>query len=589
MSKEPFTGVFAMLLTSTLAVSVTFLSAPQPVLASGSAGGLSCIGGAVAGLMGGAGAAVLSVPNNSVLEDTTTGGTQVSTLSSCINSLILLPLAQAAIKMFLQNMTGDVINFINGTSNGTGQPSFVPNISVNLQSVGDAVAGPFIDQIAQGAFNSPFGSAIALSLQNNYAQGTDLAGFYAANQCTLNQSSPDINSYLAGNWSQGGVGSWLALTTEPQNNPYMLAQAAQGQLGSLVSQAQANRQQDLLQSGGFLSWCGGGAPAYSPTTSTNGGFTPTQNGFTTSATCFNKDGSPGYVETPGSVIAGYTQKAVVDAGFSQEYAQLISANQIDNALGAIVGDVFSQVMGGVNGLLGASQSSSYGRPALLTQLNTYTPTASMTAGAPTAQAVLSNITNYTNAWETIASAANDAATSATSLANFCTTAVATANSLELPSTSPSTSSLGGSTILSQSSDAKLAAFITSATAEAAAAQTAIQTEINPVITQAQNALNSVAPTQALANKIEAEAGSTTGFSTLGTDIQTLTGMPPLAVDIANAQQNAQALGEAVSSPAHTVSLTVTGGTLVDQMNLISANANSTVLRAVCTLPASLGG
>lgn len=586
MSKKSFTNVLVILLIFTLVVPVVFFSVPQQVSASES--GVSCYGGIIGAISSLFNSAV-SVPNNSSLEDMTTSQSAGATLGSCVNSMILIPMAQAAIKMFLQKMTGDVIKFINGSSNGTGQPSFVQNISVNLQGVGDAVAEPFINQIAQGAFNSPFGSAIAESLQNAYVRGTELSGFYAGNQCTLGQSSPDINSYLAGNWSQGGVGSWLALTTEPQNNPYMLDQAAQDQLGTLVSQAQASRQQDLLQSGGFLSWCGGGAPTYDPNTSTNSGFTPTQNGFTTSATCFNKDGSPGYVETPGSIIAGYAQKAVVDSGFSQEYAQLISANQIDNALGTIVGAIFSQVMGGVNGILGSGAPQSSTRQALLTQLNTYTPdtTSIAVAAASMAQTVLNNIASYTTAWDTIASAANNASTSAASLASFCTTAASAAsNSLELSSSSPPTSSVSSSATVSQNSNSELTTFIASATAEATAAQNAIQTEINPVITQAQNALSSVAPTQALVNKIQAEAGSVAGSSTLGTDIQTLTGMPPTASDIANAQQNAQVFGGATSSPLNTVSLTVTGGTLVDQMNLISTNSNRIRVRAICTLPAS---
>ncbi len=584
MSKKPFTNVLAILLTLTLVVSAVFFSAPQPVLASGA----SCMVGLVSAAAS-AFSSAASVPNNSLTEDVTTNMSAGATLGSCINSIILIPLAQAAIKTLLQSMTARIINFING-SNSTGQPSFVPNIAVNLQAVGDAVAEPFIGEISQGVFNSPFGSAIAESLQNSYVRGTDLAGFYAANQCTLDQSSPDINSYLAGNWSQGGVGSWLALTTESQNNPYMLDQAAQGQLGALVSQAQGNRQQDLLQSGGFLSWCGGGPPTYDPTTSTNSGFTPTSNGFTTSATCFNKDGSPGYVETPGSVISGYAQKAVVDAGFSQEYAQLISANQIDGALSAIVGDIFSQVMGGVNGLLGASQSSSSASPSLSTQLNNYSPDTTSVAAAATAmaQTVSNNVTSYTTAWDTIASAANNASTSAASLASFCTAAANTAStSLEVSSSSPSTAFTSGNPTLSQISNSELMTFIASSTAEANAAQAAIQTEINPVITQAQNALGYVAPTQALVNKIETV--DTTDPSTLGTDTQTLAGMPPLASDVANAQQNAQAFGGATSTPANTVSLTVSGSTLVDQMNLISTNANSATLRAVCTLPASLGG
>jgi len=56
-------------------------------------------------------------------------------------------------------------------------------------------------------------------------------------------------------------------------------------------------------------------------------------------------------------------------------------------------------------------------------------------------------------------------------------------------------------------------------------------------------------------------------------------MPPTMQDIANAEQGTQTFGGATASP--TGSLTVSGGSLVDQMNLISANA--TARKSVCTL------
>ncbi len=582
MNKNFFTGVFAVLFATALVVPTVLFSMPQRA----SAAGESCIAGLLGGATGGAAAAALSVPVNSGVEDVTTSGTEASTFMTCLNQLVLLPAAQAEIKMLLQSMTANVISFING-NNGTGQPSFVPNLSVNLQAVGDAVAGPFIGQIASGVFNSPFGDEIASSLQQNYAQQTSLSGFYQGNQCTLGQSSPDINSYLAGNWSQGGVGSWFTLTTEAQNNPYMLNQSAQNQLGNLVSQAQANRQQDLLQSGGFLSWCGGG-------TSNN---PPAGGGWSPGATCINADGSSGNVETPGSVIAGYAQKAAVDAGFDQEYAQLISANEIDQALGSIVGALISQALGGVNGLLGVSQSPSPGRPTLLTQLNEYQPTGTTanTQASSMAQTILTNITGYTNALETIANAADTASTSAAHLASTCTAAAAAANAATANNTTTTSSAslpTAATNNTTTTSSASLAAFAASATAEAAAAQAAINNEINPVLTQTLTAISSVAPTQALALKVETEAGNSSGSATLGTDAQTLGEMPPSASDISNAQQNAQATGNAVALPrpvypntTPTVSLTVTGGTLVDQMNLISQNANTLASSPVCTMPA----
>ncbi|MHB8710241.1 MAG: hypothetical protein ACYC6X_01650 [Minisyncoccota bacterium] len=567
MTRKPFAAALATLLI--LTASSAFFIAPQKtsaqgvgssVATTGAVGAVRCyLGSKASGIVSGLAGGATSVPvfdAANLAQNTTAAG---STLQSCMYNTILIPVVRAIARGILQQITASTINWING-SNGTGQPSYVPNLSVHLQLVGDSVALPLIAQMAT-AFNSPFGSAIARSLQNHYNHQTSVAGFYAANQCTLPGTPQSQQAFLAGNWSQGGVGSWLALTTT-QSNPYLLSQAAQRQLGSSVNQAQANRRQDLIQSGGFLSWCGASS-ARNVLKDLSG------NPTGTAATCIS-NGVQQAFQTPGSVIAGYTQKAVVGSGIDQ----LVSVQDIDGALSAIVTALIGQVLGGNNGLLGASQPSVSSRP-LTTQLQNYSAgnTTASASAASIAQTTLTNITNYTSAWQTVVNAANTASTSVASLASFCTSA-ATASS-------------------TATSSPQIIAFISAATAQAAAAQAVIPTEITPLITQAQTAINSVASSQAFALKVQAEAASassiTAGTSasavTLVTDTQTLVTMPPSTTDVSNAQQNATVFGGARASPAG--SLTVSGGTPIDQMNLI--NTNATALRSVCVAPAPSGG
>ncbi|MCR4333640.1 MAG: hypothetical protein NUV60_01265 [Patescibacteria group bacterium] len=589
MSTKPFIGVLAGLLMVITVAPAALLVAPQRVSASG----VSCIGG----LLGlgssafGVVTSVAAVPVSNLSIEGSSASAAGSTASSCIYDAILVPLARAAIRAMLQQMTASVINWITGR-NGTGQPSFVTNLSVHLQSVGDATALAFINQTVTG-FNSPFGPAIASSLQSNYLQNTSMAGFFSANMNTLARSSPDVNSYLNGNWSQGGVGSWFALTTQAQNNPYTLYQSAGSQLSSNVAQAQTNRRQDLVQSSGFLSWCGGSTTSASSCTPTASGACPqgcvpnfdtesngcSPSGVSPQAPCTNPDGTPAQAQTPGSIIHDYTQKAVVNSGFEQ----LISSNDLDTALGSIVTALFNQVLGGVNGLLGTSapSSSSSGRSGTVTgQLQTYAAgnTSSSASAVSLAQSTLSNITNYTNAWNTITSAANTASTSLDSLATFCLTAAQDAE------TNPD-SSIG-----------KTPAFVTASTDQAAAAQAAIPASIVPVITQAQSALSSVAATKTFALQVEEEAASassvttanTTAATTLAADIATLAAMPPSATDVAAIQQNAQVFNGAQASPVE--SFNVSGGSLIDRMNLIGANATA-LKDSVCTPmpPTDYGG
>ncbi len=535
MSKKAITSALAVLLTISVAMSAALLVAPQRVHAQSFVG---CIGGLVGSLAGGgssATAATVSVPVNSIVGNVINGGTEATTISGCINDFVIMPLIHAAIRAILQKMTASVVNWING-GNGTNQPSYVQDLQGHLQLVGDISANNFLTQFGVNS-NSPFVAAITSSLRTNYLQNTSSAGFFAANQDTLTQASPNVGAFLAGDWSQGGVGAWLALTTQSQNNPYMLYQAAQSQLGALVATAQDARLNELNWGQGFLSWCG---PAGQST------------GTNPADSCKNADGSPGQTETPGSIIHDYTQQAVVNSGFQQ----LISANDLDSALSAIITALLNQVLGGAGGLLGASQTTN-NTPSLTTQLqnyslpnsttaNTTAATASVTA---TLQAALSQVAIYQSAWQSISTAANAASTAVTTLKNSCTSYAAA-----LPSN-------------------PLAA---AALAEATAAQNAITTEINPVLANVSTSYTTASAMQAMIQQIQNELNSGISYTT---DLQTLQTMPPTNADVTSAVQNAQttAIG-ATATP--TGSLTVSGGSTVDQMNLISANA--TALRAsVC--------
>jgi hypothetical protein len=581
MSKKSFISALAILLTVTFVIPTVFFIAPQRVQAQ--AGAIGCVSGVVAGLATLLTEKVTNVPATSQAGEAGSVVTSGATLGSCVDTTILKPLARLAARIVLQQITASTINWITG-KNGSGQPSFVTNLSVNLQGVGDSVALPFINQAAT-AFNSPFGSAISMALRTNYFQQTSLGGFFKANQSTLPGSLQSQQAFLAGNWSQGGIASWFALTTQTQNNPYTLYQASQSQLGSNVSQAQTNRRQDLIQSQGFLSWCGTTAAAdqtqsqasgsyqscVDQCNNASGGYTAscadscatnfsqsggsiggaTSNGINPGASCTNSDGTPGNIQTPGSVIHDYTQKAVVGAGIDQ----LISAQDLDQALGAIALALVNQVMSG-SGLLGASAPSSSGsRPAITTQLQDYA--ASNASATSLAQSTLAQLATYMSAWQTIATAANIASTNVTALVTYCNAQV------KDPNASPSVIN-----------------------AQVNAAQTALATEIAPILAQAQAALSSVAITKTLALKVQSEAAAmtsataaTTGAAgVLTADTQALAAAPPSVTDVVNAQANATVTGAAVASPSG--SLTVSRGTLVDQTNLISTNA--TTLKSVCT-------
>src|SRR3989344_524183 len=175
------------------------------------------------------------------------------------NTFVLQPLALVLSGNLMKFLTASVVAFVIGKANGTGVPQFVVDVQKSLQTVGDSQALAFFDQFGRNS-NSPFAYSISSSLRNNYLSQTSLAGFWAANMNTLARSSPNVNAYLAGNWSQGGVAAWFALTTQTQNNPYTFYQTSQSQLSGLIGPgvggATGARLAELGWGQGFTSWCG---------------------------------------------------------------------------------------------------------------------------------------------------------------------------------------------------------------------------------------------------------------------------------------------------------------------------------------------
>lgn len=556
MNKNPLIGALAAVLALALIAPAAFFASPLQAQAAG--GGVLGAAGCIGGIMGiGSGAAsvvtgVMGVPVSNLIIQSQTTISAGANATSCINDTILMPLARAVARMILQQITASTINWVTGR-NGTGQPSFVQNLGVHLQLVGDSAALPFITQVATG-FNSPFGPAIASSLRTTYLQRTSMGGFFAANQNTLSQYSPNPSAFLAGNWSQGGVREWFALTTQDQNNPYALNQAARDQMLSTAGEAQTNRRQDLVQSGGFLSWCGADA---TPSASAN-----------PKAPCTNPDGTPAMAQTPGSVILGYTQKTL-GSGLDQ----LVSAQDLDSALGAIATALVNQVLGGSGGLFGASTAPA-GRPSVTNRLQNYTPTnqSASTSGTSIVQSTLDKLSGYTATWDTLRAAANTASTTLADLASFCIAQQQLAPAILAPE---------GDTTQA------LTTFITDSTAQATAARSAITTVAAPVLREAQAAYETASTTRVFALQVQSESlgvstltsATTDAAMTLNTDIQTLSTMPPTVVDVGNVQMDATVTNTASASPAGTLS--VSGGTLIDRLNLITANARA-LKTSVCT-------
>ncbi|MDE1919335.1 MAG: hypothetical protein KGH56_01415 [Patescibacteria group bacterium] len=683
---------------------LALLPAIPAAVAAGVAGGLKVLGfgsgaeGNPADVPKGISACLMSTMQ--LIQESITSTATVTSAAAAvavkINDYVLQPLAFVVSGNLLRLMTQGVIAFVIGKTNGTGVPQFVADIQASLQTVSDAHTLGYFEQFMRNS-QSPWDTSIISELHQQYLNETSLEGFWAANMDTLRYTSPYAFGYLNGNWAQGGVTSWFALTTQFQNNPYMLFQSTRSALASIlgpgVGGALGARLQDITNGNGVVSWCGNaddifglgelpsdpvaqgraasvdqaasnaydqaynaaiaagqnadaaGSAAYdtakaaalaagqselqatqaaidarraaidaaharaanattealaAQTAAKNAAFAQAKAanagntflGVAPGDPCTNKDGTTGTIKTPGSVIVATLNKAL--GGQQDNVVRMGNVGpEINNILANIgvvlqTANLAAQILGGPGstGLLGVNQPYGGNSVSPLRQyanssgnLGVTNSTVVQNTAATFALSgsdVLARVAKYETAVNTIRDAANTASTSVNSLLSYCTAQQQTASST-------------GSSFQTQISNA----------------HNTLTNSIAPILAQTDAAAAIIASTRALVQKIQSEQASITdaAAAAYAVDIQALQDAPPSPTAVANAQRSAirssveQTLPtappsvanfaasqklqiSATSSPA--APLTVSGGTLVDQLDLIAKNA--TALKSSCAAP-----
>lgn len=326
----------------------------------------------------------------------------------------------------LQRMTASVVNWIN--SGFQGSPAFLTNPEGYFLDVADQVTGQFIagngplsalcstfsadirialalqqgGQYGYGRYTCTLGSAVnnfdglqtgvvVAATPNGTTVGDIANGNILRNPNQLNvngvsaeQAGSQINNFVNGNFSIGGWPAFIALSVQPQNNPYGAYLMAQSDLQAQIAARHAAINTDLNRGAGFLSW-------QSCTDITNQ-ITDTENwypeefglseaqgrqiyrsgnqtfvtgqtnlGHSTSVRqTTDKSGNIKYedcqTKTPGSVISGTLQKQLNVPADKLVLVKTIS-DSIDAIMGALVNQMLTQGLASLSGQ-GSGGSSS---------------------------------------------------------------------------------------------------------------------------------------------------------------------------------------------------------------------------------------
>lgn len=331
--------------------------AAQALEAAGIATGIGGAGGAVgAGAALSAASSVLGGPSVSVIDIGThsqlklgftsliglsTSQLGLQTARGTINEFWSC-IARTIAKVALNQITNSVVNWINSGFNGS--PAFVQNPTQFFQQTADVAAGSFIQSSALSFLCSPFQLQIKIAIAQSYAQRN-------ANACTLTQVTSNINNFMNGLFSNsGGWPAFVSFTTMPTNNPYGAFLYASVGLNTATMNAVGQKQQELLQGGGFLSF-----QQKQNCTTTQ---TPPPSSPNKSVQEISTVGGTDYrvcdlvTTTPGHVIAdalGATQNSV--------FTELDVAKSFDEIISALITQLITRVL--QNGLSNVSGAGGY--------------------------------------------------------------------------------------------------------------------------------------------------------------------------------------------------------------------------------------
>lgn len=259
--------------------------------------------------------------------------TSASTNSLWFKENVLDMLAWVFVKNMLSQMTTSIVNWINNGFQGS--PNFVTDLEGFLMNVADETIGSYIEELG-GPLSficSPFQLDVRIALSASYVQSRE--GQAVAATCTLSGALSNIESFMAGNFDDGGWEAWFEITAKPETyTPYGNLLAAQSQATVRILNGQ-NRESQILDFGnGFLSSRICEAVSGAGTTEEN---------------CF--------ISTPGKVV-----EDALTFQLSTGPRTLITADEVNEIVAALFGQLTQYAITGAAGLLGLSEGTGHTYP-----------------------------------------------------------------------------------------------------------------------------------------------------------------------------------------------------------------------------------
>ena len=252
--------------------------------------------------------------------------TSFATNSMFIKDTVLDAIGWALAKALVSKMVSSLVNWIN---NGfEGRPAFIQDIQGFLLDTADQVAGEYIQGLGGlGSFIcSPFQLDIQIALNLQYIQDRSNQ---PAPTCTLSGIIDNIDGFInGGSFQEGGWKDWFRITATPQSyTPYGSALAGQAGLRAGIINAQGEEIKLLDFGDGFLS----------------------------TKKCKVVDGK----KECSVVLPGQTIADALTLNLDSGRQTLIQADEINEIIAALLGQLANTALTGTAGLLGLSSGTGH--------------------------------------------------------------------------------------------------------------------------------------------------------------------------------------------------------------------------------------
>lgn len=254
-------------------------------------------------------------------------------------------IATGVAKAALRSIIVSTLNWV--ASGFEGSPAFARDLNQTMLRVGDAVATRLVREILQGAINTEFGSRIAQGLVASYFLHTSGDRIVERLQYTLGNFSQNPIGFQQGDFSQGGWNAWYAANSQCGNNVYCAQFAAHDELIFRIDAEVDQQLRELDWGSGFLSWKGNCTVAQNTQTGSTTQGSNVQ--LTDQDKCLQNA-----INTPGSVIHAQIQES-----FGSDIAQLVTADELNEALAGLLNSLLSKAING-DGLAGGAGGATPG-------------------------------------------------------------------------------------------------------------------------------------------------------------------------------------------------------------------------------------